>query len=131
MTTYFGFAFSASMLSTDCLLAVSTTTPEQVFCMDKVVSVLNKSHSATIGAIKSRFGLEFDIPEVPPKVELKPGDTMIVAQVMGLPRLVDRHEYTQEEVDNCTIVFKQFYVLSQDISVNISLSAGGLNVEVQ
>lgn len=73
------------------------------------LSVVNRSHEATIEAIARRFGIAVGIPESPPTIFLSPGDSLIVAET-NLPRLTDRREYTQEEIDECEITFKKFLV---------------------
>lgn len=35
--------------------------------------------------MKSRYGIEVEIPEIPPRVSLGPGDSIIVMAVRGLP----------------------------------------------
>lgn len=48
--------------------------------------------------MKSRYGIKVEIPEIPSRVSLGPGDSIIVTAVRGLPRLTDHHEYTDEEI---------------------------------
>ena len=75
-----------------------------------VESACNPSHGATINAMRARYALEVAIPATPPRVSLGTGDSVIVMGVRGLPRLTDRHEYTDEEVAKATFVFSEYTV---------------------
>jgi len=70
-----------------------------------LVSCCNPSHVATINAMRQRFGLFVEIPETPPRVKLADGDQILVMGVRGLPRLTDRHEYSQEEIASADFSF--------------------------
>ncbi len=113
MTTYFGFALADSMFKGDCTISRRGISVEEV--KDRVVrgveSCLNPSHAATIAAMRSRFGIEVAIPEAPPRVCLGLGDSVIVMGVRGLPRLTDRHEYTEEEIASATFGFAEYSVV--------------------
>lgn len=106
---YFGFALADSMF-TDGLIARRTLSIDEVKTLvtTGVVSCCNPSHGATIDAMNTRFGLEVAIPATPPRVSLNHGDSVIVMGVRGLPRLTDRHEYTDEEVAGATFVFSLY-----------------------
>ena len=73
---------------------------------------LNPSHAATIDAMNSRFDIHITIPETPPRVSVGAGDSVIVMGVRGLPRLTDRHEYTEEEIAAATFTFSRYTVSS-------------------
>lgn len=75
-----------------------------------VESCCNPSHKATIDAMKARFGIDVPIPETPPRVVLGSGDSVIVMGVRGLPRLTDRHEYTEDEIASATFTFAMYTV---------------------
>lgn len=110
---YFGFALADSMFVGDCEISRKTITPEQVKEMARdgaLTPCLNPSHAATIDAMHARFGIEVAIPEVPPKVSLKSGESIIIMGVRGLPRLTDRHEYTEEEIASATFNFSKYIV---------------------
>ncbi len=113
MTKFFGFALADSMFSNECTIQRRTLNVEQVKerIAAGVESCLNPSHEATIAAMRSKFGIDVAIPTAPPRVSLSSGDAVIVMGVRGLPRLTDRHEYTQEEVDKATFVFSEYTVL--------------------
>ena len=72
---------------------------------------LNPSHQATIAAMRGRYGIDVPIPITPPQVVLSRGDSVVVMGVRGLPRLTDRHEYTDEEVARATFTFSRYDVL--------------------
>lgn len=108
--TYFGFALSDSMFRGDAIVERKELGLEQVKekIINGVESCLNSSHVATIQAMKEKFGLEVGVPEKPPIVNLTSGDSLIVMAVRGLPRLTDRHEYTEEEVAGATFTFAEW-----------------------
>lgn len=111
-TTYFGFALADSMFSGDVTITRKTLTVDVVKEMvgQGVVPCLNPSHDATIKAMRGRFGIDMPIPEKPPQVNLRAGDSVIVMGVRGLPRLTDRHEYNEEEVTKATFTFSMYTV---------------------
>ncbi|MBQ2659421.1 hypothetical protein IJF85_00355 [Candidatus Saccharibacteria bacterium] len=113
---FFGFALADSMFAQagDCTIKRTTLQPEQVREMARdgaLTPCLNPSHKPTIDAMRSRFGIEVEIPETPPRVAVAPGDSVVVMGVRGLPRLTDRHEYTEEEVAQATFAFSRYDVL--------------------
>ena len=111
--TFFGFALADSMFANDCAITRTAISVEKVKDMaenGELVPCLNPSHAATIAAMRERFGIEVEIPETPPKVVLNLGDALIVMGVRGLPRLTDRHEYTEEEINAATFTFSKYYV---------------------
>lgn len=112
---YFGFALADSMFEGNVIIRRDTLTPDTVRSLADLGALtpcLNPSHAATINAMSSRFSINVAIPETPPKVALKPGDSVIVMGVRGLPRLTDRHEYTAEEIKSATFSFSQYTVVS-------------------
>ena len=113
-TKFFGFALADSMFSGNCTIARRVLSVDQAKEMIAagVQSCLNPSHQATIDAAKSRFGIEVQIPETPPRVVIGVGDSLIVMGVRGLPRLTDRHEYTEAEIAAATFQFAEYRVVS-------------------
>jgi len=109
---YFGFALADSMFVGDCNITRRTIPVEEVKALvaQGVESCCNPSHEATINAMRSRFGIDVAIPETPPRVSLNTGDSIVVMGVRGLPRLTDRHEYTEEEVASATFSFSEYTV---------------------
>jgi len=112
---YFGFAIADSMFPHNCNINKRMATSEEVRIVimdlkEEFVPCLNPSHKATIGAMKSRFNINVPIPDSPPRVSLSKGDSIYVMAVRGLPRLTDRHEYTDEEVTKADFVFSLYYV---------------------
>ena len=114
MTKFFGFALADSMFSGTCTIERRELTIDEVRALAEAGNLtpcLNPSHKATIDAMHSRFGIEVKIPETPPRVSLASGDSVIVMGVRGLPRLTDRHEYTEEEIAAATFNFSEYRVL--------------------
>lgn len=70
-----------------------------------VVPCFNPGHTATINLMRQRFGFDIPAPDGAYQVNLEKGDCLIVMSIRGLPRLTDRHEYTQDEIDNADISF--------------------------
>jgi len=111
-TTYFGFALADGMFSGDCVITRKTLTVDEVKTLvtQGIVPCLNPSHEATIKAMRARFGIDVPIPEKPPQVVLGTGDAVVVMGVRGLPRLTDRHEYTEEEIAKAMFVFSMYTI---------------------
>jgi hypothetical protein len=112
MKTYFGFALADSMFVGNCQITRRSVSVDEVKAMvaQGVESCCNPSHSATIDAMRSRFGIDVSVPETPPRVALGSGDSIVVMGVRGLPRLTDRHEYTEEEIASATFTFAMYAV---------------------
>jgi hypothetical protein len=125
---FFGFALADSMFSGDLIITRKNITTEAVKTLaeqGRLTPCLNPSHEATIAAMRSRFGIEVEIPQAPPRVELAAGDSVIVMGVRGLPRLTDRHEYTQDEVDGASFLFSQYAVSGTIEDINQMLFHSG------
>lgn len=128
---YFGFALADSMFSGNVVIERRTLTLEEVAVAVArgVISCCIPSHYATINAMRNRFGLDVPIPETPPRVELRHRDAVIVMGVRGLPRLTDRHEYTDEEVAQATFAFTEYRVvrllLPEGFDTNLARVNGG------
>lgn len=110
---YFGFALADSMFVGDCNIGRRQLTNNEMKALiaQGIESCCNLSHSATINAMRSRFGINVSIPETPPRVVLGSGDSIIVMGVRGLPRLTDRHEYNEEEIAKATFTFSIYTVV--------------------
>ena len=110
--TYFGFALADSMFNGDCEITRTVLSVDDVkAAVDaSVLSCCNPSHVATIVAMRSRFGIDVAIPEQPPRVSVNSGDSVIVMGVRGLPRLTDRHEYSENEIAQATFSFSRYTV---------------------
>lgn len=115
--TYFGFAVADSMFgNSNATIRRSSLTLDHVRYLVEtrnIIPCLNPSHAATIAAMQSKFGLQIAIPATPPKVELREGDGLICMSVRGLPRLMDRREYTPEEIEKATFAFSLWEVLEE------------------
>ena len=111
MKLYFGFALADSMLSDGVITRQTLDVDYAKYLIenhplvDELTVCLNPSHIATIKAMEVRYGIHVDIPATPPQVKLEHDDCLIVMGVRGLPRLTDRHEYTDEEIANATFSF--------------------------
>ena len=112
MKKFFGFALADSMFASDCNIARRALLVDEVRALvaQDVESCCNPSHSATINAMHLRFGIDVSIPETPSRVVLGSGDSIIVMGVRGLPRLTNRHEYTEEEIASATFTFAMYTV---------------------
>ncbi len=112
MTTYFGFAISDSMFPGECLIARRELTVDEVKEILKrgVESCINPGHKATIHEMHRRFGIDLPIPTSVPKVSLASGDNLVVASMRGLPRLVGRREYTEQEIADAAFSFALYTV---------------------
>ena len=114
-TLFFGFALADSMFDDGIItrrtIDMSDDSDElESLLVDAAssgdfVSCCNPSHVATIDALASRYGIGVSIPDTPPRVKLADGDRIIVMGVRGLPRLTDRHEYTDAEIAAATFSF--------------------------
>lgn len=111
MKKFFGFALADSMFSGDVVIRRKALTPEEVKAMaGELIPCLNPSHEATIAAMRTRYGIDIAIPETPPRVAVNSGDSVVVMGVRGLPRLTDRHEYTEEEIASASFSFSMYTV---------------------
>jgi len=111
-TTFFGFGLAPSMFDGDGTLEFRQLSADEARELLAAVteegtlqSCLNPSHSLTIEAMRSRFGIDVPIPEKAPFANLKAGDSLVTMGVRGLPRLEGRHEYTETEVASATFTF--------------------------
>lgn len=111
MTVYFGFAIADSMFPDDCAIVKRKLEAEEAKeLIQSAIPCLNPSHAATIEAMVERFGIEIEIPEKPPIVNLQSGDVLVVMGVRGLPRLTDRHHYRKEEIEGASFKFSKYSV---------------------
>lgn len=111
---YFGFAIADGMFSQQAKVNISRqplTLRKARTLIQSAIPMLNPFHTATIEAMNTRFGINAEIPESPPRISLKPGDRVVVMSTRGLPRLTDRREYTNVEISNATFVFGLWTVL--------------------
>lgn len=110
---YFGFALADGMFKGNVIIRREVLDVDAVrsFVSGGVIPCLNPSRTATIAAMHERFDIDVAIPEGPPKVMLETNDAVIVMSVRGLPRLVDRHEYTSEEIASATFSFAMYTVV--------------------
>lgn len=110
----FGFALADSMFSGDVCIkrqVLSLDEVHQYLANPNLVVCLDPSHTATIYAMRSRFGIDVAIPDRPSQVQLSVGDDLIVMGVRGMQRLTDRHEYTTQEIDAASFNFAMYTVV--------------------
>ncbi len=112
MSIFFGFALADSMFAGNCTIKRHLLNVDEVrdLVAQGVESCCNPSHGATIDAMRARFGIDVSIPEAPPRVVIESGNSVLVMGVRGLPRLTDRHEYTEEEIAKATFSFTLYSV---------------------
>ena len=110
--TYFGFGVAPSMFPAVCAISKKGLTPDQAkgVIEEGIVPCLNPSHALTIGVMRSRFGIDVEIPAKAPSVSLGFGDRLLVMGVSGLPRLENRHEYTDAEIAGAKFDFSLWTV---------------------
>lgn len=111
---YFGFALADSMFTGNCTIHRRPLTADEVRMMaeaGELTPCLNPSHQATINAMRQRYQIDLRIQEAPPKVEVGTGDALVVMGVRGLPRLTDRHEYTDTEIAAATFSFSEYTII--------------------
>ena len=110
---FFGFALADSMFEGDVTIKRRQIGVDVVKALidQGVTPCLNPSHVASIDAMHRRFDINVEIPSTPPQVKLGDGDELIVMGVRGLPRLTDRHEYTEEEIAAATFSFSLYTVM--------------------
>lgn len=116
MKKFFGFALANGMFDGEQLIHRRPIKVEEVKELaeaGELTPCLNPSHQATIDAMRLRYGINVDIPAQPPKVKLEVYDSVIVMGVQGLPRLTDRHEYTDEEIAQANFEFVEYTVLNE------------------
>ncbi|MFN8558622.1 MAG: hypothetical protein U0531_15200 [Dehalococcoidia bacterium] len=80
MTTYFAFALADSMFTGAVTIVRREVTPEMARALvaGGAVSALNPAHTATVEAMRRRYGIDIDVPDVPPSVQLAIGDRLLV-----------------------------------------------------
>ncbi len=114
MRKFFGFALADSMFKGDCLVRRKEVTADEAREMLEAGGFefcLNPSHQPTITAARQRYSLSIEVPEEPARVSLALGDELLVMGVRGLPRLTDRHEYTEEEIASASFTFSVYEVI--------------------
>lgn len=104
MTKYFNTTFAPSMV-TDGVVIFRTITIEEAkeFLRESCENIANPTHSNSLQAISQL--LTVDVRNAKGgKVTLKVGDTVLVAQVSGLPR--ETREFTDEEIKAAEFEFR-------------------------
>lgn len=116
MKTFLALAIADSMFPGVCDITrrVLTIDEAKTLIAAGIESCCNRSHEASLVALKARYGIGVAVPEVPPKVALGHGDRIVVMGILGLPRLTDRHEYTADEVARAEFRFGLYSVVDPD-----------------
>lgn len=125
MKTYFGFAIADGMFNEIANVSrrsLDITDPATKKQIENAIPAINKFHAATVEAMKSRFDLDVEVPETPPRIHLDVGDEMIVMSVRGLPRLTENRHYTDEEIANADFSFGVWHVENHRKSAVYDLS---------
>lgn len=113
--TFVGLAMSTTMFSGDCQISRKVLTAEEAKerLSGEIVSCLNPSHATTIEALRTRFGIEVEVPETAPKINLEPGDVLIVLSARFTRRLNEGERYSLEEVCSANFEFVEYRVWRQ------------------
>lgn len=109
---YVGLALSSTMFEGDCQISRNVLNAEEAkgIISGEVISCFNPSHTATIEALRARFGIEVMAPETAPKVTLELGDSLIVLSARFSRRLSEGERYSPEEVDSANFEFVEYRV---------------------
>jgi hypothetical protein len=111
--TFVGLALSSTMFEGEYLIARLVLGLGRVkhLLSGEIVSCLNPSHTATIEALRQKYGIEIPIPESAPKVTLEPGDTLVVLSARFSRRLAEGERYSAEEIATATFEFVAYAVI--------------------
>lgn len=110
--TYFGFYMSDDMFNGDCTIKRRAIDVDEVRKLSRTgafTPFLDIYDLVFIDAMRSRFNINIDIPEIPPLIGLSQGDSIIVMDVWGLPG--GRKYYNEEEVASATFRFWMYTVV--------------------
>ena len=112
MSTFFGFGLADSMFVGDVVVTRTGISVERArgILAEGAEICLNPSHAETIRVMRTRFGVNVEIPARAPVIRLVPGDRLLLLAVSGLPRLEGRHEYTRAEIDAAVFRFALYEV---------------------
>lgn len=115
--TFVGLAMSSTMFGGDILISRKVLTADEAKerLEGDLVSCFNPSHVATIEALRTRFGIEVEVPETAPKVTLEPGDTLIVLSARFSRRLNEGERFSLEEVNSANFEFVEYRVLAKSL----------------
>jgi len=111
---FFGFDLADLMFNGNFTIVRKNIQPENVKKLadnGDLTPCLSPNHQATIKAARERFGITIKITEAPPRVALDAGDSVIIMEVRGIPRLTGRHEYSIEEIGAATLTFSEYTVI--------------------
>ena len=113
MRVFFSIGLKNSMFGThsDSLSASGISWPEvEKYVNDGLVYYLDESDRPAVDALNSKYGTSIEIPKTRPDVCVEGGDTIIVAEACGLPKLSKRRKYTDDEIDAVSFLFRKYMV---------------------
>lgn len=124
--TFVGLAMSSTMFSGEVLISRRVLDAEEAkrIISGEIISCFNPSHEATIEALRTRFGIEVDVPETAPKVTLEPGDSLIVMSARFTRRLNEGERYSLEEVEGASFEFVKYDVIREESPAHREVFAG-------
>lgn len=124
--TYVGLAMSSTMFEGDCVISRKVLSVDEAKSRlsGEIVSCFNPSHVATIEALRTRFGIEVEVPESAPKVTLEPGDSLLVLSARFSRRLNEGERYSLEEVDSANFEFVEYCVFAGSLDEIIAFAQG-------
>jgi hypothetical protein len=106
---YFGFSFSAGMLPSGTMKImksdVTIKTVLEILAHNEVMVCANPSHAKTFQLLEEKYSITLLRPEKPINITLDRGDALIVAQLQGIDRLTDSHQYSDESLAKATVRF--------------------------
>jgi len=113
-TIFFGLAIADSMFEPTTTIRRQPLSADEVKTIvgsGRATSACNASHANTLSALAAKHGIVISAQGAP-KVALKPGDSIVVMSVRGLPRLEGTAQYSDEQIAAATFVFGKWTVLS-------------------
>ena len=110
---YLGFNIGDSMFDGPCLIKREELKELDArrMILGGVISCLNRSHSATLRALKNRLGINVPIPDKPKRISLEKGDSILLVTSRGLPRHTDSYQYSDEDLIKATFVFSLYTLI--------------------
>jgi len=73
---------------------------------------INRSHNGIIAALKERFDIAVEIPEVQPPMTLVQGDALIILRVRGTAILTGDSSPTKEQIESAIFEFSMYEIIS-------------------
>lgn len=105
------------MFSGDVLISRRVLTEEDVrkrIECEKILYCFNSSHVDSVEALRKRFEIG-TLPENPPKIKLRRGNSIIVCTACFKRRLKEGDRYSEEEKNSVKFKFTEYIVLKHNI----------------